>query len=70
MGYTSPKLVSAAYLQSWAVTISEEPPMRVLPRRWLDIWGNKMFEVWQAATRAVTGIVFFRPGISQVSRSS
>ncbi|KAI0304649.1 hypothetical protein BC826DRAFT_977421 [Russula brevipes] len=49
----------------WTVTISEEPRINVLPRRWLDVRGAKIREVWRAALRAVIGTVVFRPGISQ-----
>ena len=38
----------------------------VFPRRWLDIYGRKLKEVWEAAVRAVLGLVLLRPGISQV----
>ncbi|KAI0768599.1 hypothetical protein BD413DRAFT_563329 [Trametes elegans] len=37
----------------------------VFPRRWLDIYGRKLPEVWDAALRAVLGLVLLRPGISQ-----
>lgn len=65
-GYTSSVLVSSAYVRHWSVTVREEPLMRVLPRRWIDIHGERIDELWQAALRAVMGIVVFRPGVSQV----
>ena len=68
-GYTTLLVVSSAYARAWAVTVSAEPPMRVFPRRWIDISGRKMVDVWDAALRAVIGTIVYRPGISQVSRS-
>ncbi|KAH9912240.1 uncharacterized protein BXZ73DRAFT_107525 [Epithele typhae] len=37
----------------------------LFPRRWLDIRGWKLTEVWDAALRAVLALVLLRPGISQ-----
>lgn len=68
-GYATLLVVSSAYARAWAVTVSAEPPMRVFPRRWIDISGRKMVDVWDAALRAVIGTIVYRPGISQVSRS-
>lgn len=41
--------------------------VRVFPRRWLDIHGHKMADVWVTARQAVMGIIVFHPGISQAS---
>ena len=41
----------------------------VFPRRWLDIYGRKLDEMWEAALRAVVGQILLRPGISQVRTS-
>lgn len=60
-------LVSAAHMHPWTVITSEAPLTRMAPRRWLDISGRKMFDIWEAGIRAVTAMVLFRPGISQVS---
>jgi transcription factor C subunit 3 len=38
----------------------------MFPRRWLDIKGEKVPDIWQAAIRAVMGTIIFRPGILQV----
>lgn len=65
-GYTSPVLVSSAHLQNWSVVVSQNPTMKILPRRWFDISGRKIADLWAAATRAVIGILVFRPGITQV----
>ncbi|KAL0950736.1 hypothetical protein HGRIS_007510 [Hohenbuehelia grisea] len=64
-GYTKLVVVAARYLKHWSVLISEEPLRRVLPRRWIDITGNRMADVWDAAWRAVIGVIAFRPGINQ-----
>jgi hypothetical protein len=69
VGHSRPLVVSARHSAPWTVTISEEPRINVLPRRWLDVRGAKIREVWRAALRAVIGTVVFRPGISQVSDS-
>jgi oxalate---CoA ligase len=65
-GYSTLILVSSAYLKNWTVLVSESPPTRVFPRRWLDISGLKIVDFWEAALRAVIGVIVFRPGISQV----
>lgn len=67
-GYSEVVLVSSRHLSTWSVLISEADTgcVRVFPRRWLDIEGRMMSEVWEAARRAVMGIILFRPGITQV----
>lgn len=67
-GYNEVVLVSCAYLKEWSVVVfqDEERVERVFPRRWLDIRGTKMVDVWEAGLRAVMGLVLFHPGISQV----
>lgn len=67
-GYASLSLVSALFVKSWSIKISESPVVRIFPRRWLDTQGHQIVEYWQAALRAVLGLVIFRPGISQVGR--
>ncbi|KAL1737684.1 hypothetical protein HDZ31DRAFT_51942 [Schizophyllum fasciatum] len=63
--YTPSKLVSSSFLAEWTVVTSVGPVQKVFPRRWLDIRGMKMMDLWEAALRAVIGVVLFRPGISQ-----
>lgn len=62
-------LVSADHIRPWTVTIvdGDQPKAMVLPRRWLDIHGMRINDVWEAALRAVVGIILLRPGVSQVS---
>jgi hypothetical protein len=69
-GYLTPVLVSSMYLQAWTVVISEEPRTMIFPRRWLDLTGKKLLDVWEAALKAVIGVVTFRPGVSQVCSTS
>ena len=66
VGHSRPLVVGARQSAAWTVTVSEEPRMNVLPRRWLDVRGAKVRETWRAAMRAVIGILVFRPGVSQV----
>lgn len=76
-GYAAVVLVSAGAIRPWTVTVyntesadspgSAERKSMIFPRRWLDIYGRKLSEVWEAALRAVLGLVLLRPGISQVS---
>lgn len=65
-GYISLVLVSAYHLQPWTITINEDPVTRLMPRRWLSVRGTRITDVWEAALRAVVGIIIFRPGITQV----
>jgi transcription factor C subunit 3 len=68
-GYDSLVLVSAHHVARWSVVVSKDPLINEFPRRWLDIRGTKVADFWQAALRAVMGLVVFRPGITQVSRT-
>jgi hypothetical protein len=64
-GYTNRVVVHSRYMQSWTVLISENPPARILPRRWRTIDGGQMNDIWESAVRAVICVVVFKPGISQ-----
>jgi transcription factor C subunit 3 len=68
VGYASLSLVSALFVKSWSIKISESPVVRIFPRRWLDTQGRQVVEYWQAALKAVLGLIIFRPGISEVGR--
>ena len=68
-GYSSLVLIYSAYLQSWTVVISKNLGTKILPRRWFDISGSKINGIWEAALKAVAGVILFRPGISQVFNS-
>ncbi|KAI0080022.1 hypothetical protein K474DRAFT_383634 [Panus rudis PR-1116 ss-1] len=41
------------------------PIVRIFPRRWLDIHGRIINDIWASACRAVTAMMVFKPGISQ-----
>ncbi|TDL28869.1 hypothetical protein BD410DRAFT_738661 [Rickenella mellea] len=66
-GYASAVLVSSHYISAWTVVVSEPERAltRVYPRRWVDISGERIPEVWNAALRAVTSVVLQRPGVCQ-----
>lgn len=64
-GYTAPVVVSSEHCAPWTVTLSEDPLTCVLPRRWLDVRGSRVDELWTAALRSVVGTVVLRPGIPQ-----
>lgn len=66
-GYSSLVLVSSAYIRNWTVLVSESPATRIFPRRWFDISGEKIAELWEAALKAVMGVIIFRPGVTQAS---
>ncbi|KAF9229607.1 hypothetical protein BS17DRAFT_743885 [Gyrodon lividus] len=63
--YNTPTLVASDYCGSWSVTISDEPLTLVSPRRWLDLRGYRLDSAWSAALKAVVGVIFLHPGISQ-----
>lgn len=68
-GYSSVVLVSSSCIKPWTVAITNPDRTSkalLLPRRWFNIWGKRMNDVWEAALRAVMGLILFRPGISQV----
>ena len=46
--------------------VATKPLLTIFPRRWLDVNGRQIPELWEAACRAVIGIVVFRPGVNQV----
>ncbi|KAJ7139701.1 hypothetical protein C8R44DRAFT_694295 [Mycena epipterygia] len=64
-GYSSLVLVASSHLGSWTVQISTEPMTRIFPRRWIDMTGSKVMDLWEAATRAVMGVLVFHPGVTQ-----
>jgi hypothetical protein len=69
-GYSSIVLVHSVYLREWTVITSEDPRDRIHPRRWLDVSGSRIDYIWEAALKAVVGVILFRPGISEVCHGS
>lgn len=67
-GYTNIVLVSSTYIRPWSVSLlgAEGPRAMVFPRRWLDVAGRRINDVWEAALRAVIGVILLRPGVAQV----
>ena len=65
-GYLSVVLVSSTYLQTWSIVVPISE-VTVKPRRWIDIRGSQVPEVWEAGLRAVMGTIVSRPAITQVS---
>ena len=66
-GYLSVVLVSSTYLQTWSLIVPTSEVM-VKPRRWSDIRGSQVPEIWEAGLRAVVGAIVSRPAITQVCR--
>ncbi|KAJ7630525.1 hypothetical protein FB45DRAFT_746685, partial [Roridomyces roridus] len=64
-GYSSLILVASAHLRAWTVQVSTEPTTRIFPRRWIDATGSKVMDQWNAAARAVMGLLVFHPGVTQ-----
>jgi hypothetical protein len=54
------------YPGDFAMDVSKRRIRLVLPRRWRDIYGNKLIHVFDAAQKAVLGWIWGRPGISEV----
>ncbi|KAJ7225932.1 hypothetical protein GGX14DRAFT_548620 [Mycena pura] len=64
-GYSSLVLVASVHLQAWTVQMSLQPLARMFPRRWIDMTGSKVVDLWEAATRAVIGVLVFHPGVTE-----
>ncbi|KAL6299663.1 hypothetical protein BKA93DRAFT_741989 [Sparassis latifolia] len=66
-GYKSIVLVSSDSLDPWTVSVSNSQDSRtkLFPRRWLDISGKKISDLWDAALRAIVAVILSRPGITQ-----
>ncbi|KLO19987.1 hypothetical protein SCHPADRAFT_816815 [Schizopora paradoxa] len=69
VGYSTTLFISAAHIDAWTVTLGGEldtsPVAKIFPRRWLDVAGNRVREVWDAAVRSIVALVHSRPGICQ-----
>jgi transcription factor C subunit 3 len=66
VGYNHPVLVSWRHVRDWTVSIPSPKPKLIFPRRWINIKGERIEEIWNAALRAVIGTLIIRPGISLV----
>ncbi|KAI5123716.1 hypothetical protein M0805_000310 [Coniferiporia weirii] len=67
VGYSSSVIISAKYVGPRTVTLTgvNQSVRKMFPRRWLDITTGRTLEVWDAALRAVMGLIHMRPGMSQ-----
>ncbi|TCD70634.1 hypothetical protein EIP91_002353 [Steccherinum ochraceum] len=66
-GYKEIVLVSSTHVRAWTVVTSQgdDGLVRAFPRRWLDLSGSLVKSVWDAALKAVMGVIVFRPGLTQ-----
>lgn len=71
-GYNEVVLVSSQYVDEWSVVLAQDDTScaRAFPRRWLDIHGRRMNDIWDAACRAAVGTVLLHPAVSQVRHGS
>ncbi|EUC63046.1 B-block-binding subunit of tfiiic protein [Rhizoctonia solani AG-3 Rhs1AP] len=74
LGYDQARIVSAQYLSDWAVEAAsgnEEATQTeskfIFPRRWLDIYGNMLEDIWTMSIRAVTGAFMYRPCMNELA---
>ncbi|CAE6468822.1 unnamed protein product [Rhizoctonia solani] len=72
LGYDETRVVSAQYLSDWVVEVglgNEEPSQTesklIFPRRWLDIYGNMLDDIWTMAVRTMIGAFIYRPCMSE-----
>lgn len=79
-GFDTARLVSTAYWQEWlcpAITLLQNEHGQVVqgggavimctPRKWVDIWGRRIDDVWDQAVDCVKGWLMSRPGMTEVS---
>ena len=69
VGYAYPVLVSRRHIRDWTVSLPGPHLQLIFPRRWLNIKGGLIEDVWNAGLGAVAGVLVNRPGISQVPLS-
>ncbi|KAF8604424.1 hypothetical protein BDV93DRAFT_522539 [Ceratobasidium sp. AG-I] len=72
LGYDQARIVSAFELDKWTVKVVPSTPSTshasfksVFPRRWLDIHGNVIENIWTMAVRTVAGALMYRPSINE-----
>ncbi|CAE6398352.1 unnamed protein product [Rhizoctonia solani] len=71
LGYDQARIVSTQHISEWAIEVagvdeaSQTEPKLIFPRRWLDIYGNMLEDVWTMCVRAVTGAFMYRPCVSE-----
>ncbi|KAH7333608.1 hypothetical protein B0J17DRAFT_709232 [Rhizoctonia solani] len=74
LGYDEARIVSAQYLSDWVVEVgsgNDEPSQTesklTFPRRWLDIYGNMLDDIWAMSVRTMTGVFIYRPCMSELT---
>lgn len=78
-GYDTARLVHSSYLAAWTVKTctreldeegkldQEKSQERItLPRRWTDMWGDRIQWEWDRCVRVVLGQIITRPGLTEV----
>ena len=78
-GFDTARLVSTVYWQAWqcpAITLVQNEFGQVLqgggevirctPRKWVDIWGRRIEDVWNQAVDCAKGWLMSRPGMTEV----
>jgi len=68
----TPRIISATYIRTWTAIIKTQSEHTgtthetlVLPRRWRDIHGDTIYDIWRTALKAVFSTVINRPGIPE-----
>ena len=79
-GYDLPRAVAFEYQSNWKVKALQRsksageatPPQRVevAPRRWLDVFGDRMDEEWDRIVLGIIGLITMRSGLTEVSPRS
>ncbi|ELU38518.1 b-block binding subunit of TFIIIC domain-containing protein [Rhizoctonia solani AG-1 IA] len=73
LGYDQARIVSAKYLSDWTIEASDGGEANqtesrlIFPRRWLDIYGNTLEDVWTMSARVVIGAFVYRPCMSETT---
>ncbi|CUA70965.1 Titin [Rhizoctonia solani] len=77
LGYDQARIVSAQYLGDWTVEAAsragetnQNESKFIFPRRWLDIYGNMLEDVWTMVIRTVMGAFIYRPCMNQLALRS
>lgn len=82
-GYDTARLVAITHWREWqccAFSIRLDDAGRVMegggdeivctPRKWVDIWGRRIDDVWKQSVECAKGWLMSRPGMNEVSHNS
>ncbi|KAL7425064.1 hypothetical protein Q5752_000752 [Cryptotrichosporon argae] len=66
-GYETARVVSASHWSAWAikVPVDDAEPVRVAPRRWVDLWGDVIEDEWKAVVRGARSMIIANPGVTE-----